>query len=192
MNRASPRHAAIVLAAGASQRLGITKQLIEIDGEPLVRRVMRAVLITKPSRTLVVLGKNADAIFSAVADLAVTRVDCVNWAEGMSASLRTGIAQLNDDCDGALITLCDQPALTTAHLQKLLGSWHEWPKQAIASAYANTLGVPAILPRSWFAEINALRGDQGARDLLRNRTHPVVAVSAPELERDIDHPQDLL
>lgn len=192
MTSSSARHAAIILAAGASRRLGMSKQLLLVDGEPLVRRAARAALATEPMQTLVVVGKEAESVFAAVNDLAVERIDCIEWAEGMSASLRSGVAALSDDCDGVMVVLCDQPALTSTHLQTLVATWRSTPQLAVASAYANTLGVPAILPRSWFADIEKLQGDHGARDLLRKRVESVIAVAAPNLERDIDVRQDLL
>jgi CTP:molybdopterin cytidylyltransferase MocA len=191
MTTRSLKHAAIVLAAGASRRLGVTKQLVRIDGEVLVRRAVHAVLATEPARTLVIVGNDADAVFAAVADLAVERIDCSGWAGGMGASLRAGIDALHDECDGALVVLCDQAALAAAHLQALVATWRSAPERAVASGYAHTLGVPALLPRAWFAELNKIHGDHGARELLRNRESAVTAVAAPQLERDLDTLQDL-
>jgi Uncharacterized MobA-related protein len=186
-----PRHAAILLAAGASRRLGTPKQLLTIDGEPLVRRAARAALATEPVQALVVLGANADAVFATVADLGLTRVDCADWDEGLAASLRAGIRALRADIDGVLIVLCDQPALSAMHLWALVAAWREAPVRAVASAYAGVLGVPALLPRAWFAEVLKLAGDHGARELLRAHADKVSAVPAPALSRDIDRPEDL-
>lgn len=186
------RHAAIVLAAGASRRMGMRKQLIEIDGDSLLRRATRAALATAPTRTLIVVGAHADQVFATVADLEVERHDCADWREGMAASLRAGIAALrHGDGDGALVVLCDQPDLDAAHLRRLCTIWRKDPTRAAASAYAGTFGVPAVLPRAWFPDLLALRGDQGARELLRGRTDRVIAVSAPTLARDLDTPADL-
>lgn len=187
----APRHAAILLAAGASRRLGTPKLLLRIDGEPLVRRAARAALATEPVQALTVLGANGDAVFTSVADLGLTRVDCANWDQGLAASLGAGIDALHADIDGVLVVLCDQPALSAAHLRALVAAWHEAPARATASAYAGVLGVPALLPRVWFAEVLGLAGDRGARELLRARADEVSAVPAPELSWDIDRPQDL-
>lgn len=187
----APRHAAILLAAGASRRLGTPKLLLRIDGEPLVRRAARAALATEPVQALAVLGANGDAVFASVAGLGLTRVDCANWDQGLAASLRAGIGALHADIDGVLVVLCDQPALSAAHLRALVAAWREAPARATASAYAGVLGVPALLPRVWFAEVLGLAGDRGARELLRARADEVSAVPAPELSWDIDRPQDL-
>ncbi len=185
------RHGAILLAAGASTRLGRAKQLIETDGEPLLRRVARALLASEPFELIVVLGHDAARMREVVADLPLRCVVAADHAQGMSASLRGGIAELDARCDGAVIALTDQPALDTAHLLALRDAWRHAPACAVASAYAGVLGVPALLPRGWFAEIAQLRGDVGARELLRTRLHDVIAIAAPLLAHDLDTPADL-
>jgi molybdenum cofactor cytidylyltransferase len=191
MSSAVPRHGVVVLAAGASRRLARSKQLLLIDGEPLVRRAALAALATQPSKIVVVVGADADATFAVVDDLAVERVDCEDWAQGMGASLRAGTRALRDHCAGLLVVLCDQPALAAGHLQRLVSTWQLAPERAVASAYARTLGVPALLPRAWFVDLLLLDGDQGARELLRGRADNVIGVAAHELARDIDNPGDV-
>ena len=188
-----PRHAAIVLAAGASRRMGRSKQLIQINGTSLIRRAVLAALATTPTRVLVVVGAHADDVFAAVADLSVERVDCPDWEEGMAASLRAGFNALCDaEDEGAMLLLCDQPGLAESHLLALHTTWLSRPAGACASAYAGTIGVPALLPRAWFADVQALRGDCGARDLLRGRVDEVIAIDAPLLARDLDTPADFV
>jgi len=185
-----PRHAAIILAAGASRRMGTAKQLLNKDGETLLRRAIRMAQKTNPVQTLVVLGHEADNLFSTIKDMKVQRIDCKDWQQGMSASLRAGVSLVDAECQGALVVLCDQVELSEKHLELLCNIWRLQSDHAVASAYDHTLGVPAMLPRSWFHRVDSLGGDQGARDLLRNDPS-VLAVVAPELARDIDTPQDL-
>ena len=186
-----PIHGALLLAAGASTRLGRAKQLIEIDGEPLLRRAARALLDTSPRALIVVLGHDAAALRTCVGDLPLQCIVALDHAEGLAASLRTGIAALSADCDGALVALTDQPALDAAHLLALCDAWRAAPARAIASAYAGLLGVPALLPRAWFADVMRLHGDTGARALLRERSAQVIAIDAPALARDLDTPDAL-
>jgi molybdenum cofactor cytidylyltransferase len=185
------RHAALILAAGASSRLGTPKQLLAVDGQSLVRRAALAALATNPVRAAIVVGAESTAVTAALAGLAVESIYCADWQKGMGASLRAGVKILQQHCDGLLVVLCDQPALTAAHLQHLVDAWRAAPEQAVASLYAGTAGVPALLPAHWFERLLQLHGDVGARTLLRAPSAEVVTVAAPELERDIDRPLDL-
>lgn len=184
-------HGLIVLAAGASRRLGKSKQLLRLHGETLVRRAARLGLATTPLAAIIVLGADADAVYASVADLAARRVDCIDWQQGMGASLRAGLTALPPECAGALIVLCDQPALTAEHLEQLVAAWRANPRGAAASSYAGRLGVPALLPRAWFAELMAESGDRGARELLASRRGDVVAIANEALTLDIDRGGDL-
>jgi molybdenum cofactor cytidylyltransferase len=186
-----PAHAVVVLAAGGSRRFGLTKQLATVDDETLVRRSARLALETGPAQSLVVVGARADAVWRAVADLALTRVDCPDWDQGLSASIRAAARALDAAVDAALFVLCDQPALDADHLRMLVQLWRADPARAVASSYADTLGVPAVLPRSWFVSLSELTGDRGARDLLRARSAEVGVVPAAALARDVDVPADL-
>lgn len=185
------RHGVVLLAAGGSRRLGQAKQLLEFGGESLVHRAARLALATAPGDAVLVLGAHADAVLAGVATLALRPVQCADWERGMGTSLRAGLAALSPDCAGALVLLCDQPDLDAAHLHALVQAWRLEPTRAAASAYAGVLGVPALLPRAWFAELAALDGDRGARDLLRQRAADVRAVPCAPLSRDIDVPADL-
>jgi CTP:molybdopterin cytidylyltransferase MocA len=183
-------HAAILLAAGGSRRLGAPKQLETIDGETLVRRAALALLATEPAEFYVVVGAMAESVYASVADLGVQRVECLDWSLGLSASLRAGIGALPLETGSALVALCDQPALDAMHLARIVQRSREHPDKAVASAYAGVLGVPAMLPRAWFADIAALHGDVGARELLRTNAARVEAVEAPALAQDLDDPAD--
>jgi CTP:molybdopterin cytidylyltransferase MocA len=87
--------------------------------------------------------------------------------------------------------LTDQPALDAKHLCELRDRWMERPGHAVASGYAGTIGVPAMIPRTWFAAIESQQGDRGARELLRARTDEVIVVSGEQLAQDIDEPEHL-
>jgi CTP:molybdopterin cytidylyltransferase MocA len=187
----APRHGVVLLAAGGSKRLGQAKQLLELGGETLVHRAARLALATEPGDAVLVLGAHADAVLAGVATLALRPVQCADWERGMGRSLRAGLAALSADCTGALVLLCDQPDLDADHLHALVRAWRRDPSRAAASAYAGVLGVPALLPRACFAELAALDGDRGARDLLRRRAADVHALPCAPLSRDIDVPADL-
>jgi len=190
MTEAGAAHGLVVLAAGASSRLGQSKQLLTLGGEALVYRAARVALATSPRDAVIVLGSDAEAVHAKVSYLPLRRVDCGNWQAGMSASLRAGLEALSPDCAGALIVLCDQPWLDVEHLQALCAAWRQRPQQASGSFYQGHLGVPALLPRPWFAQLPT-SGDRGARDLLDAHRADVAIVANEALALDIDRPADI-
>ncbi len=123
------RHAIVLLAAGESRRLGVPKQLLTIDGEPLVRRAARAALATCPAQALIVVGARADDVYAAVADLALTRVACAEWEQGLSASIQAGVRAVDPELAAALFVLADQPALDADHLRALIACWRDQGRQ---------------------------------------------------------------
>lgn len=185
---------ALVLAAGESRRMGgRLKQLIEVAGQPMVRRAVRLALEAVPGRVVVVVGAGAEQVAAAVRDLGDRVVIVANpdFARGMSASLKVGVAALPEDVPGVMVLLADQPAVTPALLGRLRASWPGHP--AAACRYADGgLGPPCILGREVWSEVEALKGDEGARRILR-RLGPRVAVvdAAPEQLVDVDTPRDL-
>ena len=187
----SPRHGVVILAAGSSRRLGQAKALIEIEGEALVHRAVRFALETDPCDCIVISNMADDRIAKAVADLACRVSPCAEASRGMSASLRHGLDSLDPACPAALIVLTDQPMLSSDHLRALRDAWRGQPSHAAASGYADTIGVPAVLPRTWFEACTRSESDQGARELLRARRDEVCVVAAPNLAFDIDTQADL-
>jgi molybdenum cofactor cytidylyltransferase len=178
----------VLLAAGASRRFGRPKQLLRVAGETLVHRAARLALATQPADAVVVLGHAADDVSAELADLPLRSVICAGAHQGMGASLAQGLAALHPECAGALVVLCDQPALQAAHLQGLVALWRQQPERAVASAYSGVQGVPAVLPRAWFW-LEEIRGDEGARRLLR-RGEGVVTLPCEDLSRDVDTLED--
>jgi CTP:molybdopterin cytidylyltransferase MocA len=172
--------AAVILAAGASTRLGEPKQLVKLTGENLLERAVRTAREAGCSPVVVVLGAAYEEILgrSQLGD-AITVIN-TEWAEGMGSSIRLGVQTLHfvaKDAKGAVLMACDQPAVTAAHLRALMASG-----DVTASAYAGRRGVPAYFLASTFAELVQLRGDQGARELLRDAN----AIELPNGELDID------
>lgn len=182
----------VVLAAGASTRFGSAKQLVRINGRPLLHgAVSRAVELAGHSVT-VVLGANAGELAPLLrhspASIAVNR----DWAEGIASSIREGVAQAPATADGVLVALADQAAVTTEDLRRLAGLWRRNPTSIVTAQYAGTVGVPAIFPRWCFRELTELRGDRGAQVLLQRHVDRLVRLPMPSAELDIDRPEDLL
>ena len=182
---------AIILAAGASRRLGRPKQLVTYRGETLLGRAVRMAREAGAQPVVVVLGAEYEAI-AAVVNLSGVRVARnAEWAQGIASSIHAGlwvIEEIAPDVGGVLILTCDQPRLTVEHLQSLFAAFSEG--KIAASAYAGGLGVPAIFSRGMFAELYALCGDKGARALLRE-TSRLAVVDFSGGEVDVDIPEDL-
>lgn len=190
----SPRCGLVILAAGASRRMGSPKQLIEIDGRPLLVRAIEAALAAPVWPVVVVLGANAVAIRPVIGHLPVLVVENPAWSEGMAASIREGVAtlrQFSRTLDAAVLALCDQPGFSAATVESLLAAHRATGRGIVAARYAGRLGAPALFAREHFAALTALTGEEGARDLLNADPARVAAVELPELARDLDTPADL-
>ena len=189
------RCAAVVLAAGASTRLGQPKQLVRIDGESLLHRTARLALEAGCSPVHVVLGFDADSMRAELQGLAADPVVNREWQEGMGASLRSGIEALrrsDPQPHAVLILVCDQPRLPADHLRALLARHQSARRIAItASVYARRTGVPAIFAAKLFSALLASSGDRGARDLIRAHAAEVQGIPWPAGELDLDLPDDL-
>jgi molybdenum cofactor cytidylyltransferase len=183
---------AVVLAAGASTRFGSPKQLVRIGGRPLLHTIVARAAEVTGNALIVVLGSGAGQLAPLLKHTAGSVVVNRQWREGLASSIRTGIAHLPSTCAGALLVLADQPAVTSEDLRRLVGSWRRRPQCIAAALYAGTTGAPAIFPRSAFAELARLRGDAGARLVLRRNADRVLRVPMPSAELDLDTPEDLL
>lgn len=160
--------AAVVLAAGSGSRFGGAKQLAELDGIPLLEHALRAVeAVPAIERIVVVLGARADEILARVDFGDCEPVVCADWAEGQAASLRCGIAAVADAQD-AVLTLGDMPRITPQVIARFADLAAEHGPAARARAlYDGMPGHPVVLGREYFGEIAQLRGDVGARDVLK-------------------------
>ena len=183
---------AIVLAAGASTRFGSPKQLVRVNGRALLHAAITRASEVTGSALVVVLGSGAAELAPLLKHSPGSVVINQEWREGIASSIRSGIARLPPTCAGAMLLLADQPAVTAEDLRRLAGTWRRQPQHIAAALYAGGLGVPAIFPRSLFRELAQLRGDAGARALLRRNADRVVRVSMPGAAIDVDTPEDLL
>jgi molybdenum cofactor cytidylyltransferase len=187
--------AAILLAAGASRRLGEPKQLVRFGGETLLKRAVRLAEEAGASPVITVLGAHFFEICAAIPQHDSIRVFNDQWEQGIASSIHAGLgalAAMKSAMAGVLILPCDQPRLTAAHLKTLLGAFASRSAGAIvASRYAETLGIPAVFPRSVFPRLLKLRGDQGARALLAKPPCELIAEDFAGGAIDIDTPEDL-
>jgi molybdenum cofactor cytidylyltransferase len=186
------RLACVLLAAGGSRRFGTPKQLARYRGRSLLARAVQAARGALPRAPLiVVVGAEALRV-----RLALRRTQCgarvaanPDWQLGMATSLRAGLAAVPRSARAALVVLVDQPRVDAAALQRLIMAWRRRPGVPAAARYAGHTGVPALLPRRRWRALRALRGDEGARRVLRDGR--VTPVEMPEAALDVDTPADL-
>jgi molybdenum cofactor cytidylyltransferase len=181
--------AAIVLAGGRSSRLGRPKQLVEVDGVPLLQRVVDAVGSWPVDPVVVVLGSGADDILEAV-DFGEAMV-AVNddWGEGIASSLRVGLDILSRDSKltHVLVALGDQPSIPDDVPQRLIEAAMDTTKQAVVPVYRYNRGNPVLLERSLWERLMALEGDTGASAFLAAHPRVVEEVRFDHMPpRDID------
>lgn len=181
---------AIILAAGASKRLGRPKQLLPWQGKTLLEHAIATLQSEFADRVLVVLGAEAELIASNVEVGGVKTVINLDWQQGMSGSIRLGLSALPTSAQAALLVLCDQPLIAASHYQSLLQSWQANPEQIIASRYNDNLGVPAVFPRQFFPALQNLTGDRGAKPLLREYAKQLLAIGLDQAAVDIDTNED--
>jgi CTP:molybdopterin cytidylyltransferase MocA len=191
--RVNDRLACILLAAGASRRLGRPKQLVRHRGRPLLMLAAKAARRTLPRSPLVVVLGAEPARLRLVLARARWRARAVvnaRWREGMATSLRAGLAALGRRVQAALVLTVDQPAVDAAALARLVRAWRRKPGIPAAARYEGRPGVPAVLPRRYWRAVKSLRGDEGARALLRGNA-AITLVDMPEAALDVDTPADL-
>jgi molybdenum cofactor cytidylyltransferase len=169
--------------------MGHAKQVLFLEGEPLVMRAARAAGEAGCDRVIVVVGAYADAVRSAVEQCRVTIVENARWAEGLASSLRAGLAAAAD-ADAALLLLADQPCVDAAVLRQLRVVFENGDRAAVACTYSGVTGPPAIFRRSLFGELAALEGDEGARRVLARNPARVAFVDFPLGAVDVDTPED--
>ncbi len=191
------RVTAVVLAAGASRRFveagGGLKQLARFKGESLVRRTARAAAASAVTQVVVVVGCEAEAVAREVEDLDVEVVVGARWAEGQSHSVRSGLARVESDADGAIFLPCDQPFLGAEAIDAILAAYATSEAGIVVPTFAGSRRAPVLFDRSLFAELDRLRGDSGGRQLFSAHAERIVEVEL-ESERpllDIDDPADL-
>jgi molybdenum cofactor cytidylyltransferase len=187
--------AAVILAAGRSTRMGgPNKLLAEITGKPLARIAAEAALESRARPVIVVTGHQGETVRSALSDLPLEFVDNPDFADGLSTSLRTGIAALPSDIDGAVVLLADMPQVDSALIDKLIAA-HDPEKGALIAVPVldGKRGNPVLWSKRFFPELTALEGDVGARHLIGKYGEAVVEVpvTGAAALTDIDTPDAL-
>jgi len=182
---------AILLAAGQSARFGGPKLLAQLDREPLLRRQVDELLSAPVERLLVVIGAFAREYRACLPiNTRVEIIEHAGWAAGLGSSIAAGFRQLAPGTNGALIVLADQPALRAGLITEMIGRFDGEPDAVVACRYAGVLGPPTLFGRAWFPALGGLRGEEGARRILKEAGPQVRIIDWPEGAFDLDTPED--
>ena len=190
----APIIAAVILAAGKSTRMGENKMLADFRGRPLIRATVETVLKSSATPVVVVAGNQAEKVRAALDGLDVVIADNVDFAQGLSTSLRTGIAALPANVAGAVVCLGDMPLVEAAVIDRLIAAFNPIEGRLIcAPTYDGKLGNPVLWGREFFAQISQLSGDRGARSLLDAHGDQLVEIPVADdaVLTDIDTPDVL-
>ena len=182
---------AVVLAAGRSQRFGTTKQLLEVDGVPMVQRAATLARAVCGDNTLLVAGHEWRNVVAAAGEQCRFVAINEDYVDGIGSSIACATRSLAQSADCILIMLADQPLITADHLNALLSAWSGDDDEIVATAFAGVQGPPILMPRSTFPDLASLSGDSGARKLLDSPNFRVTTVWFDPAAVDIDSPEDL-
>jgi molybdenum cofactor cytidylyltransferase len=188
----SPGLHAAILAAGGSSRFGSPKQLVRLAGTPVLHQAIANAAFVAGQSVTVVLGANAGLIGEALRQSAASVVVNRTWSEGLASSIRAAVNSAPAGCEGLLLVLADQVAITADDLKRLYAAWRRHPVLIAAALYGGAPGLPAIFPRWTFTDLLDLRGDRDPRLVIRRNVDQVVRVPMQNAAIDLDTPEDLL
>jgi molybdenum cofactor cytidylyltransferase len=185
--------AAVVLAAGGSTRFGRSKQFALFQGDTFIKRIVAAAIEARCAPVVVVTGQDSAQITSELTRFTVSIAMNPDWQKGLGSSIIVGIRHAmnqDSDLDAVVLLTCDQPFVTAAVLTQLIQFRLTTGKPIVASAYAGTLGIPALFDRSFFPDLLQLKGESGAKGIILERQHDVAAFDFPAAEIDVDTAAD--
>lgn len=183
----------VILAAGASTRMGRPKQLLPLNGQPLLLHTVDEALSTTVSNVVVVLGSDPDTYQDLLETYPVRVIVNEAWQEGIGSSIKLGMTAIKKrvrDLDAVLFLVGDQPAISFKYLCRMLDTYHNSTADLIASGYAGTYGVPALFDRHFFDDIMKIHNSDGAKAVLKKNESSLTILDCPEGAVDIDTPQD--
>ncbi len=170
--------------------MGEAKQLLRVGAGSLVRRVAQEAL-GACTQAVVVVGAEAQRVEAELEGLPIRVARNAGWQEGIASSIRCGVLALPEEIDAAILAPCDQPSVSRELFREMIRVFQETRKEMVACRYGGTAGAPALFARARFPQLLALRGDVGARAILRSATDELAEVEFPEGVFDLDTPEDL-
>jgi molybdenum cofactor cytidylyltransferase len=192
---ARPAVAGIVLAAGLGTRMGVqNKLLVDVGGRPLVAAAVEAAVASGLAPVVVVVGHLGDAVRAALRGLPVTFVENSDYREGLSTSIRAGVAALSPGLDGVIIMLADMPQVRASHIRSLVSAFAAADRDAICiPTYEGRQGNPVLWSARYFPDLLSLTGDIGGKSLFDRYAARVREMEMPDdgVLIDVDRPADL-
>lgn len=185
--------AIIILAAGASTRLGGAKQTLEFLGQSLLNRAIKAAADSDIGPVIVVLGANATEISATLNNGSISIVYNENYHQGIASSIKAGLNhmfELDKDCENAVLMVCDQPYVDEKLLRTLLDTKLVTKMPLVACSYSDTIGVPALFDKQFFSELLSLQGEEGGKKVLLKHRDFVAVVPFIAGKIDIDTAAD--
>ena len=183
----------ILLAAGASRRLGKPKQLLPYAGKTMLQHVLHKVLHERDAPVVLVLGSGASLYLRELDEERIFLTINTEWEQGMASSIKCGLTALLDklpDIESVIIMTCDQPYISGRVLDELVETQQKTGKPIVASNYGETLGPPVIFSSKYFPDLSQLEGDSGARAIVMQHPDEVASIPFPEGKIDIDTQAD--
>jgi molybdenum cofactor cytidylyltransferase len=182
----------LILAAGSASRFGSAKQLVHYNNKSLIQHVIDEAVLAGANPVIVVTGANADEISKDIRTEKVQTVFNDQWQQGMAGSIVTGLrAAISYNMDKIIITVSDQPFVSSSLFKKLFQTQEETGQPIVACAYADTIGTPVLFTKIYFDALLNLQGDQGAKKILESNKQHIAIVDFPEGYIDIDTEADL-
>jgi molybdenum cofactor cytidylyltransferase len=185
---------AIVLAAGEAKRMGQMKLLLPWQGKTLLEHVLDQVLQAQVNEVILVLGHEAERIRGKISAANLKIVINPSYKEGMSASLRQGVAAMDEKTEAFFVVLGDQPGIRKEIINQLIEAFHHiLPKKNIVlPVYRSVPGHPVLFGVRYRKEMEKLKGDVGGRQILADHPGDILqlAIETDEVPQDIDTPED--
>ena len=184
----------VILAAGASSRFGSAKQLAQFNEKTFLQHVIDEAKNAGAATVVVVTGANTGEVSSTLAGSNIEILYNKDWEQGMATGIVAGVqamVKLNNGIDKIILAVCDQPFVNAALFTQLNSVQQESGKPIVACAYANTMGTPVLFIRKYFDQLLGLKGDTGAKKILKEHIEDVATVDFPKGVVDIDTQEDL-
>lgn len=193
MKQATENIAIVLLAAGASTRMGFPKQLLKTGHETLIEKMTAVACSAGGQPVIVVLGAFYEAVAEKLDSYPVTILKNDRWQEGMGSTVACAfdfLRRQHPETAASVIMLCDQPHLNPAVLRRLINQWKSSGKPIVASEYGETYGAPALFDSTLFEALAKLKGEKGAKTIMAVNKENMEFIAFPKGKIDLDTPEN--